>query len=332
MRKTQKILDKAIQGLGLNLEEAKILFKAKNSFFEDLMEASRKLMVKKTGGVLKVYMKAFPPISITGYDCELNCIHCQKYYLKHMIPAETPEKLVKVCERLKKKGIKGVLLSGGSRKDGIVPLNLFLDAIKTVKKSFGLWIEAHTGMVNYKISKMLVEAGLDAALPDVVGDVETVRKVYGLNFRLEDYALMLDGMVKAGIKNISPHVCVGLHFGKIKGELEALNLISKFKPTVIVITVLIPTRGTPMEMVTPPKPEEVAKIIAIANLMFPKTPISLGCVRPGGVYRNILDKFAVKAGVSKIAVPSKAVFEEGEKLGLKMKIFQDYMCCCVDSN
>ena len=31
------------------------------------------------------YNEPFTPISITGTDCELNCKHCEKYYLEHMI-------------------------------------------------------------------------------------------------------------------------------------------------------------------------------------------------------------------------------------------------------
>ena len=326
----EKVLEKASRGLGLSFREAYLLLEVKNKDFDRLLQASFKLFLRKTGGVIRFYENAFPPVSVTGFDCELNCNHCYGYYLKHMIPAKTSEKLVKVCEKLYRSGIKGVLLSGGSRKDGTVPLDLFLDAIKIIKKRFGLWIEAHTGPINYKSSFLLSKAGLDAVLPDVVGDSETVREVYGLSLKPKDYASMLNGMVKAGIRNISPHVCVGLHFGKLKGELKALEIVSRFNPSVVVLTVFIPTKGTPMEKFSPPKPEDVAKIVSIANLMFPKTPVSLGCVRPGGTYRNLVDRLAVKAGVSRIAVPSKSAFDEAEKLGLKIKVFHENMCCCVE--
>ena len=157
-------------------------------------------------------------------------------------------------------------------------------------------------------------------------------RIYHLNLKPEDYVSMLDGMVKAGIKNISPHICIGLDYGRLKGEIKALKIVSKFNPTVVVLTVLIPTKETPMEKVPPPKPEDVAKIVAIANLMLPKTPISLGCVRPGGTHRNHIDKLAVKAGVSRIAVPSKNAFKEAKKLGLKTKVFHKNMCCCVKNS
>ncbi|MGP3667800.1 MAG: radical SAM protein [Candidatus Bathyarchaeota archaeon] len=325
----REMLDKASLGLGLTLEEAKLLFNVEGENFKKLLKTSLQTFFRKTGGKVSFYEKAFPPISITGYNCELNCKHCNKYYLKHMIPVENQEKLVNVGRILHKQGIKGVLLSGGSRKDGVVPLNLYLDAIKILKEKFNFFIEAHTGLIGYEDSNMLVKAGVDAMLPDVVGDVETTMQVYGLNVKLEEYEKMLDGMKKAGVKNVSPHVCIGLNFGRIKGELNALKIVSKHSPSVLVLTILIPTVGTPMEKVQPPKPEDVAKIIAIANLMLPETPISLGCVRPGGVYRNIVDSLAIKAGVSSVAVPSESALTEAKRLGLNIKRFKENMCCCA---
>ena len=330
LERIDKILRKAVKGFGLTLTEALFLLRTEGKDFDKLIQASFKFSTKKTKRIIRFYEKAFPPVSLTGYECELDCNHCKKHYLMHMTPTETPTKLVKVCEGFHKKGIKGVLLSGGSRKNGVVPLDSFLDAIKTVKKRFNMFIEAHTGPINHETSKLLVEAGLDAFLPDVVGDEETPQKVYGLNLGPKTYETMLEGMVKAGIKNISPHVCVGLNFGKVGSEVNALKLISKFNPTVVVITVFIPTPGTPMENVPPPRPEDVAKTIAIANLMFPKTPVSLGCVRPGGTHRDLVDRLAVKVGVSKIAVPSRSAYKEAERLGLKVKVFHQNMCCCAE--
>ena len=163
----------------------------------------------------------------------------------------------------------------------------------------------------------------------MVGDAETTKKVYGLKITLKEYELMLAGMEKAGMKNISPHICVGLDFGRLKSEVKALQLVSKFHPPTIVITVFIPTQKTPMGEALPPKPEDVAKIIAVANLMFPKTPVSMGCVRPGGNHRDRVDRLAVLAGAAKIAVPSKTAFKEAERLGLKTKTFSNHMCCCA---
>lgn len=61
-----------------------------------------------------------------------------------MIPASNPEKLLKICKDLKANHALGVLLSGGSRKDGTVPLDEFAHTISLIKKETGLLISAHT--------------------------------------------------------------------------------------------------------------------------------------------------------------------------------------------
>jgi hypothetical protein len=55
----------------------------------------------------------------------------------------------------------------------------------------------------------------------------------------------------------------------------------------------------------PPKPIDIAKVTAIARLMFPETPLILGCMRPKGAARGATDVLALKAGVDAIAFPSE---------------------------
>ncbi len=81
----------------------------------------------------------------------------------------------------------------------------------------------------------------------------------------------------------------------------------------IAIVVLIPTKETAMAEVDPSSPEDIAKVIAIANLMFPKTPVSLGCVRPGKTFRAKIDELAIKAGIGKLAIPTGNSLEDCPK-------------------
>jgi uncharacterized radical SAM superfamily protein len=246
-----------------------------------------------------------------------------------MAQADTPEKLLNVCRILKKQGAPGVLLSGGSRIDGTVPLDEIADTIRQIKKETGLIISAHTGPVKYDAAKILVDAGLDIALLDVVGSAETTKSVYGTGATPEDYLQTLEALTKAGIPNISPHICVGLHFGQLKHEAKALDLLRHIPISTIAIVVLIPTKNTAMADVVPSTPEDVAKIISIANLMYPKTTISLGCVRPGKTYRAKMDELAITAGIGKLSIPTSSSLDFAKRSGLKLKIHENIMCCSV---
>lgn len=291
-----------------------------------LQAMAMKLRQRYFGKRIAFYLKPYTPVSVTGSSCELSCGHCNKHYLKHMEKAETKKGLEKLLSSLKKSGTNGIVLSGGSRRDGSVPTYEFADALKKAKKKTGLVLNAHTGIINKAQGKEL--AGfLDAALTDVLGDADTVREILGLPYGPEDYRRTLAILRNMGVQNLSPHIIVGLHHGEIKGELNALNLLRDVKPDNIVIVVFIPTKGTPMEKDKPPKVEDVARIIAIARILHPLTNISLSCVRPGGRYRSALDAAAIKSGVNKIAVPSKAAYKAAEKIGLEVAEIKESRCC-----
>jgi len=327
-----KILDRALSGWQIRGEEAQKLLNAKGDNIKELFSVAQEMACEKNDRSIIFYQEAFPPISLTGLSCSLNCKHCNKYYLRHMIPAKGPEKLFRVCKALYEKGVPGVLLSGGSRKDGTVPLDEFADVMAKIKKETGLLFLAHTGLMNYETAKLLKESGLDGVLIDVVGSQETARKVFGIKISPEDYMKTFEALEKVGFPNISPHICVGLHFGRLKGEAKALELISKTKISTVVIVVLIPTKGTGMADVPPPSPKDVAKAIAIANLMFPRVPVSLGCVRPGKTYRSKIDAMAIKAGVGKLAIPTKSSIKVASQMGLKTRFYNQVMCCCLNTS
>ncbi|NIR86892.1 radical SAM protein, partial [Candidatus Bathyarchaeota archaeon] len=222
---------------------------------------------------------AFPSISVTGSSCALRCKHCGGKVLNTMMPATTPEDLICLCARLRRKGAVGCLISGGCLPDGSVPLDRFVDAIAEVKRDTGLTIVVHTGVVELSMAKRLREAGVDAALIDVIGSDETIREIYQLNVEVEDYDRSLRALHESGVPFV-PHVLVGLHYGELRGEFQALKMILKYSPSAVIVIALMPIRGTLMEKVTPPAPKDIVRVLAKARLMMPRTPLVLGCMRP----------------------------------------------------
>lgn len=300
---------------------------ASKHFAEKLEEAWR-IRREVFGSELRVYVPGarFISLSITGRRCELMCKHCSGYYLRNMTPAETPHEFLSVCRALRKRGGYGCLVSGGFDREGKLPVEGFVEAIAEAKKETELVFNIHPGFVNRRLAKKLAEAGVDAASVDVVGDSRVVEEVYGLRKSPEDYEVLLRSLKDAGIDSVSPHVCVGLWYGRESKEEEALNMIRSVEPEVLVFTVLIPTRGTPMEGVSPPPPERVAELIALARISMPDVEISLGCMRPGGPYRRRLDALAIQAGVNRIAVPSTTAIRSACKT-LEVKKLE--LCCAL---
>jgi uncharacterized radical SAM superfamily protein len=266
----------------------------------------------------------FPTISVTGKGCALNCKHCGGLVLETMYPVKSSEELFELCVRLKKKGALGCLISGGCLPNGSVPVERFIDGIAKVKRELGLTILVHTGIIDRTVAKALAEANVDSALIDIIGSNETIREVYKLDVTVDDYSDSLRALQESGISFV-PHVIVGLHYGRLEGELHALQMIRKYRPSALVMIAFMPIRGTEMERVEPPKPIAIAKVIAVARSMFPETPLVLGCMRPKGKHRIETDTMAIRASVDAIAFPAEEAVKFAENQ--EMAVAFSSLCC-----
>jgi uncharacterized radical SAM superfamily protein len=271
--------------------------------------------------------KAFPTISVTGNACALNCGHCGGKVLETMHSATSPEELYTLASKLKAEGASGCLVSGGCLPDGSVPLDDFVDVLGRLKRELGLTMFVHTGIISAQTAVGLKDAGVDAALIDVIGSQQTIRKVYNLNVSVTDYAKSLKTLHEAGLR-VVPHVIVGLNEGKLDGEYHALELTSQIQPAALVIIAFMPIRGTTMAKTTPPRPIDIAKVAASARLMFPQTPLTLGCMRPKGAVRSETDVLALKAGVDAVAFPSDTAVEYAKTLGYQT-VFSSFCCAQI---
>jgi len=269
-------------------------------------------------------IKDFPTISITGTSCALNCKHCGSKVLQTMHPALSEKELFDLCLKLKQDGAKGCLVSGGCLPDGSVPLRGFVNVFKRIKQELGLTLFIHSGIINLETAVSLKGAGVDAVLIDVIGSVETIKKICNLSVTVEDYSKSLKALDSAGL-NFVPHVIVGLNEGGLDGELEALKMVKAVKPSAIVIIAFMPIYGTAMAKTMTPKPIDIAKVALIARLLFPETPLVLGCMRPKGPVRGEIDVLALKVGVDAIAFPSEEAVEYAQNVGFEVS-FSSYCC------
>jgi len=271
--------------------------------------------------------KDFPTISVTGNTCALNCKHCGGKVLETMNPALSSDELFDLGTELKHNGAKGVLVSGGCLPDGSVPLDEFISTIGKFKRILGLTVFVHTGIIGQATALKLKNASIDAVLIDVIGSSQTVEKIYNLKVTVQDYADSLVALKDAGLP-IVPHVIVGLNEGKLDGELRALQMIQKGNPSALVIIAFMPIHGTAMAKVAPPQPVDIAKVAMMARLMFPETPLVLGCVRPKGRSRSETDVLALKAGVDAVAFPSEAAVEYAKSKGYRTS-FSSFCCAQI---
>lgn len=269
----------------------------------------------------------FAALSVTGNHCDLRCGHCKGKLLESMIPAEDPETFLKVADRLRSGGAHGILVSGGANQNGEVPLEAFIPSIREIKgKDPQFKVIVHTGLIRREIAKELKEAGIDQILIDVIGDDETIREVYHLNKRVEDYEETL-WMLKEMGHRIAPHIIIGHHFGEIKGEWKALEMVTRVRVETIVLVILKTLLPAGENHFKVPKPDETSRISAIARILNPKIPIRMGCIRPAHPWKAAMEKGFIDSGVNTIAYPLQGTIDYAKEIGLHTKFIE--MCCSL---
>ena len=269
----------------------------------------------------------FAAISVTGSHCDLRCGHCKGKLLETMIPAEDPESFLQVIEGLRLKGAHGVLVSGGANQDGEVPLRKFIPSIKELKKKHPQFkVIAHTGLIQREAARELKEAGIDQILIDLIGDDETIREVYQLKKRVEDYEETLSMLKEMGHR-LAPHIIIGHHFGELRGEWRALEIVTRVGVETIVLVIFKPLELSGRNHFKIPKPEETSKISAIARILNPSTPIRMGCIRPAHPSKAEMEKGCIDSGVNTIAYPLQGTIEYAREIGLEIRFAE--MCCSL---
>lgn len=270
--------------------------------------------------------RRFMPISVTGGSCVLQCDHCEAKVLKGMISARSGDELMAVARRLKSEGTDGILVSGGSGRDGGVPMEGHLDAIARIRSELGMKIVVHSGVVSPKIAAGLAAAGVDAVMLDIIGADETIRDVYHLDLTVDDFDRALGLLAAAGLR-IIPHIVLGMHYGRFLGEHRALEVIAAHPVSTLILVVLVPLVGTPMEHIPPPPVPEVVDFFALARATMPTTTINLGCGRPMGETKVALDRAAIDHGLNGIAYPAEGAIAYAESLGLEARLYE--YCCSL---
>ena len=263
----------------------------------------------------------FPSISVTGTYCALKCKHCNGYYLKGMIPITTPDKLLEFAKKNEGK-INGFLLSGGSTKNGKVPLRKFAKAVRWIVENTELIVNVHTGIIDDGDMEYLEYMNPHHISFDVIGSTKTIHRVLGIKRDREDYFHALDLLDDSKL-NYSPHIIAGLDFGKIVGEYEALEKIKGLRRfSNLVLIVLIPTRGTEMENVELDK-DSILQFFRVALREIDPKKVVLGCMRPRDFTE--VEKICVDKRCKGIVIPSLKTIGMIRELGMNLE--RKELCC-----
>jgi uncharacterized radical SAM superfamily protein len=270
--------------------------------------------------------RRFLPVSVTGSACALSCDHCATKVLDGMARLHPGESLWDTAVRLKAQGSEGLLVSGGSTRNGDVPLAPHLTHVPRIRAELGMRVIVHSGVVTPQLAQRLAGSGVDGVMLDVIGADETIRDVYHLDLTAADFARSLQLLAAHGLR-IIPHIILGLHYGRFLGEHRALEMVLDANPSTLILVVLVPLVGTAMAHLTPPPTDEVTAFFAEARAAAPDIPVNLGCARPMGRAKVEMDTAAVDLGLNGIAYPADGIIAYARSRGVTVRQFE--YCCSL---
>jgi len=270
---------------------------------------------------------SFPAFSITAGECGLNCDHCQKKILEPMIPATNPSMLdAKVRELIETQALSGFLLSGGSNRRNEIPYGRYLPVIEKLKHDFpDLKVAVHTALLDAARARAMEAAGVDTVMLDVIGAQETIEQVYKLARPVEDFEATLAALCATSME-VTPHIVIGLHYGRILGEANALDIVSRYDINALVLVVIMPFYARPGTFVTPAT-ADVGRIFLEARERLPAQQVLLGCARPPGMHKRVTDAYAIMAGLDGIAFPADGAVSVAHSIGRPFE--QAHSCCSI---
>lgn len=271
---------------------------------------------------------SFPAFSITGGACALNCDHCQAKILEPMIPATSPAELDrKVRDLVLLKDLRGFLLSGGSNRRNEVPYDRYYSTLEKLKRDFpDLRIAVHSALLDERRARLMQDSGVDVAMMDVIGAQETIRDVYHLDRTVADFEATLAAL-SATSMDVVPHIVIGLHYGRLLGERNALDIISRYKVAALILVVVTPIYAPADRPFATISTDDVAKVLVAARQHINHAPVQLGCVRPAGRHKLMTDAYAVMAGFDGIAYPAEGIVALARAIGRPVE--QEHACCSI---
>ncbi len=270
---------------------------------------------------------SFPAFSITGGACGLNCDHCRAKILEPMLAAPSPDILDrKVRELIAREGLQGFLLSGGSNRRNEIRYERFYPVIERLKRDYPqLRIAIHTALTDEAGARAMAAAGIDTAMMDVIGAQETIREVYHLERPVADFEATLAALCATSME-VTPHIVIGLHYGTVLGEPAALDIVSRYPVSALVLVVVMPFYAEPGTFAVP-DPAAVGRLFAEARARLPQRRVLLGCARPPGMHKRVTDTYAVLAGLDGIAFPADGAVAVATAIGRPFE--QQHACCSI---
>jgi uncharacterized radical SAM superfamily protein len=216
-----------------------------------------------------------------------------------------PRDFVKIVGELYEVGVRGILLSGGFRRDGTLPIEPYIEPLKRVKRAYKLVVSAHLGLVTNRAVLEELKGLIDVVDYEFSLSPFIVNEVRGLESPPSMYLKALEAHMETGL-HVVPHVFAWhprFDLELFKRELKVLEDRGVKEITLLVYI------DQSMWREAIKIAEAVIKSVETARESF-LGRLYMGCMRPGFI-KPIVDPVLVeKELVERVANPHHRVVEK----------------------
>ena len=267
-----------------NLPEKMInnLFNVEDKFLKDLSDAANEITRTFQGPKIDVEQLA----NIKKNYCSEDCTFCsQSAFFDTGIDQYqlmSPQEVVRQAIDAKKAGAHSYCLVAAWREPSETDFEQVCHIIEEVNEKVGISIECSLGFLTAPQAKKLKELGVIR----YNHNLETSESKFPEICTTHTYQDRIDTLHIA--RQAGLELCTGgiIGMGETRNQREELvQAIGKLNPEEVTVNLLVPFPGTPLELQTPLRLEEILRVFAVLRFLLPKSIIKIS----GGREVNLND-------------------------------------------
>jgi biotin synthase len=284
---------KVMNGHRLNYAEAKRLIKSRN--MNALASGANAITRKFSNNNIDVEIL----INAKSGNCPEDCSFCAQSSLYpssiSKYPLMTEEEVIKRAREAERKGATSFCLVCAYRAPPEKEFRQICDTITKLKREVKIEVNVSLGFMTLERARKLKSLGVKR----YNHNLEASRSFFSQICRSHDFD---DRMETARIVNTAGlELCCGGIIGMGESRNQRLELafsIATLSPAEVPINILIPKKGTPLELAITITPDEAIRTIAVFRFILPKTILKIAGGRE--LYFQDEGRMALNAGANGI--------------------------------
>ncbi len=267
-----KCKQKVLSGQKITTDEAKFLINVSEESLQFLSDAANEITRKFNGNIIDVETL----INAKKGTCPEDCSFCsQSAFYKtgidtyKLLPAEI---IVKNAKIARDSGVKSFCLvcawRGPSEKD----FEQICEIIKKVNSEVGIEVNCSLGFINEEMAIHLKELHVKR----YNHNLEAARSFFSKICTTHTYQERMD--TNKIVKKVGLELCCGGIIGMGESRMQRLELgmdLTDLSPEECPINILVPQKGTPLEVQTKLSLSEILRTIAVFRFLMPKTILKI---------------------------------------------------------